>query len=140
MARRPYTVVEHPADTGFETTACDLTSLFTNAALALFDLLWQAVPSAEDQEFPLEINGNDTEELMVNFLEEFLYLHDSRCLVMTRIAIDAVAPPTLRGRAWGHPFQAGRDQVRLVAKAVTYHQLHVGNDGAGWRARVMLDI
>jgi len=140
MARTFYRVVEHPADTGFETTAPDLAGLFQNAALALFDLMWETTPGEDDRMVNLTVSGGDLEELMVNFLEEFLYLLDTRQLVMNRIAIDTIEPQILTGKAWGHPVTAGRDQELLGVKAITYHQLFVGHTDQGWRARVLLDI
>ncbi|MDH5298471.1 MAG: archease [Desulfobulbaceae bacterium] len=139
MPPPPHRIIEHPADTGFETQAPTLASLFENAALVLFALMWEGT-ATDDRELAITIRGGDLEELMVNFLEEFLYLYDAKELVSSGITIDAISPDELTARVRCHPFGAGRDRELLGVKAITYHQLFVGQTDDGWRARVLLDI
>jgi SHS2 domain-containing protein len=138
----PYRIVEHTADTGFEVTGASQAELFTNAALVLCQLIWnvEANPDGEPLAEEIRIEAGDPGELMVNFLEEFLYLYDIKGLVATRVELEAISEKTLTARIRGHRFEPGRDEERLGVKAVTYHQLFVGRENGRWRARVLLDI
>jgi SHS2 domain-containing protein len=139
----PFTVIEHTADTGFEVAGKTLAQLFENAGLVLLHLLWPgpAAPGEPgDLPVPIRVSGQDPGELLVSFLEEFLYLQDARELVCTGLTVDKADSGSISATAWGHPFQPGRDEAGLVVKAVTYHQLKVEQTAEGWVARVILDI
>ncbi|MDA8164210.1 MAG: archease [Desulfobacteraceae bacterium] len=142
ISRVPYRVIEHTADTGFELTGASLPELFANAALALCDLIWEvaANPKGEPLGEEIRAEGGDPGELMVNFLQEFLYLYDAKGMVATNVEIAAMTENALIARVRGHRFEPGRDEERLGVKAVTYHQLFVGREDGRWRARVILDI
>lgn len=134
-----YTVLEHTADLGFEVNGQSRTGVFEHAARALFDLMWHVLHGHEER-LKIEVTGKDEAELMVNFLEEFLFLHETRRLLFCCLRIQTITEHRLVAVVWGHVFEAGRDELRLGVKAVTYHQLFVGRDAGGWRARVFLDI
>jgi len=136
----PFKIIEHTADTGFEVTGENLARLFENAGLVLFHLLWDSPAGPEDRAVPIRVAGDDAAELLVSFLEEFLYLQDARELVFTRLTVEEAEPRRVAATAWCHPFQQGRDEAKLVAKAVTYHQIRVQEIDGGWVARVVLDI
>lgn len=136
----PFKNIEHTADTGFEVTGKNLAQLFENAGRVLFYLLWNSPAEPGDTAIPIQVSALDPEELLVSFLEEFLYLQDARELVFTRLTVEEADPGRISATAWCHPFQAGRDEAGLVVKAVTYHQIKVEKTTDGWIARVILDI
>lgn len=142
LSRIPYRLIEHTADTGFEVTAASKAELFANAALVLCQLIWnvEANPQGKPLEEKITVTAGDLGELMVNFLEEFLYLYDAKGLVGTHIDITTISETTLTARIRGHRFDPEHDEERLGVKAVTYHQLFVGQENSCWRARVLLDI
>lgn len=136
----PFKTIEHTADTGFEVHGATLVELFENAGLVLFHLLWNSRAQPDDQPVAIQVSGLDPEELLVSFLEEFIYLQDAREFVFTRLSVQEVGSERVSATAWGHLFQKGMDEARLVVKAVTYHQIRVREDNSGWVARVVLDI
>jgi SHS2 domain-containing protein len=137
----PFRVIDHPSDIGFEVTGSSLAELFTNAALALSQLTWcpEAGGKANLEE-EISITAGDLDELMVNFLQEFLYLTDTKAMICTEVRITTISESSLAARVRGRRFKAGRDEELLAVKAVTYHQLFVGQENGRWRARVLLDI
>lgn len=134
----PYKLLEHTADIGFEVCGRSRRQIFEHAALAFCDMMWNAGPGNFEQR-KLEVTGTDTDELMVNFLEEFLYLHEAKRLLFSRVRVETMTDHRLVASIWGRVIDEG-DELLLVVKAVTYHQLFVGRDKDGWRARVFLDI
>jgi SHS2 domain-containing protein len=138
----PFRVIDHPSDTGFEVTGSSLTELFTNAALVLSQLIWNLETNRDGERLEEEINvtAGDPGELMVNFLQEILYLSDAKGMVCTGVRLTAISESALTATVWGHRYEAGMDEELLGVKAVTYHQLFVGPENGRWRARVLLDI
>ena len=140
MVSQSFKVIEHPADTGFEVTADSLADVFKAAALALFQLMWRINGEKATEPVDLEISGLDTQELLVNFLEEFLYLYDAKRLVCTRVEVTSVTDKKLTATGWLRPFDSELDREILGVKAITYHQIYVGRQNDQWLGRVFLDI
>ena len=140
MTPRLYRIIEHTADTGFEVRGNSREQVFESAARAFFDIMWKIGTRQDKKPEIIEVAGGDLEELLVNFLEEFLYLYDAKGLVCTRIEVDSLGEKRVRARAWLQKFNAAGDRELLGVKAVTYHQLFIGRENSSWTARIFLDI
>ncbi|MGW8287228.1 MAG: archease [Desulfobulbales bacterium] len=140
MTARFYRIIEHTADTGFEVRADTLEQLYEYAASAFFDIMWQINTLEENQPEIIEVTGIDPQQLLVKFLEEFLYYYDAKGKVCTGVEIVTISDTRILARAWLQKFDQKKDQELLSVKAVTYHQLFVGSEKGIWVARVFLDI
>lgn len=140
MTPQFYRIIEHTADTGFEVSGSTKKQVFESAAKALFDMMWQVEALQDIKPENIEIKGSDLEELMVNFLEEFLYLYDAKGLVCTGIQVESLTAEKVCARVRLQKFDEARDQELLGVKAVTYHQLFIGEKDGKWQAQVFLDI
>jgi SHS2 domain-containing protein len=140
MTPKLYRIIEHTADTGFEVWGTTKEEVFESAARAFFDIMWQIDVQQQNGPKSLEVTGSDLEELLVNFLEEFLYLYDAKGLVCTGIKVESIKENKVCAKAWLQKFNEAGDQELLGVKAVTYHQLFVGRKNDTWTARIFLDI
>lgn len=139
MTPGSYRIIEHTADTGFEVHGTSCEHVFESAARAFFNIQWKIKTQRDIEPTDIKIVGDDLEELLVNFLEEFLYLYEAKGLVCTRIQVESVKEKMVYAKAWMQNFTEG-DEELLGVKAVTYHQLYIGKDDDRWTARVFLDI
>lgn len=135
-----FELLEHTADIGFRARGRTRAELFESAAEALVGIAFELDDIAPHQSWPLEAAGEDTESLLVNWLSEVLYLVDGRRLLPRRFAIRELGDRRLAAEAFGEPQDPARHRAKLVVKGVTYHQLRIGQDAAGWWAEVFLDI
>jgi SHS2 domain-containing protein len=140
MPSQGYRILEHTADTGFEVKGSSIEELFEAAARAFFHMLWEIGTDRQSCSETIEVAGSDLEELMVNFLEEFLYRYDAQGLVCTQIKVILITDTMIRAMARMQRFDSDRDRELLGVKAVTYHQLYVGRKDATWMAQIFLDI
>jgi len=141
MPSQGYRILEHTADTGFEVKGSSKEELFEAAARAFFHLLWEiGTDKEESRPETIEVLGSDLEELMVNFLEEFLYRYDAKGLVCTQIKVVSITGAMIHVKAWMQGFDSDRDRELLGVKAVTYHQLYIGRKDDTWIAQIFLDI
>lgn len=140
MASQLYRIIEHTADIGFEVTADTKEQVFEAAALAFFHMMWRIGHPNESQPEIIEVTGIDMKELLVNFLEEFLYLYDAKGLICSQLKVETVTDTKICAQAWLQLFNDARDRELLGVKAVTYHQLYVGEKDHNWVAQVFLDI
>jgi SHS2 domain-containing protein len=140
MSSQSFKIIEHTADTGFEVTGNSLDDVFRAAALALFQMMWKITGDIGAKPVGLEISGVDHQELLVNFLEEFLYRYDAKGHICTRVEITSVSDKKLTATAWLRPFDNQLDQEILGVKAITYHQMYIGRQDNQWLGRIFLDI
>jgi SHS2 domain-containing protein len=140
MCYRPYRIIEHTADTGFEVRAYTMKRVFEAAALAFFDIMWRIGKKENILPKSIQISGGDRYELLVNFLEEFLYLYDAKNLICTHLEIISASDTNINARVWLQQFNAESDQELLNVKAVTYHQLFIGKKDQEWLAQIFVDI
>ena len=143
MESGTWTWFDHTADIGLEVAAPSLESLFSTAAHALFDLLIE--PTADRQPSCLmkrviEIDANNPPELLVRWLAELLYIHETSSMVLTRVHIRELSDDRIAGDVLWEPFDRSRHRLRREIKGVTYHQVCVEQQPAGWRARLVLDV
>ena len=140
MTSQLYRIIEHTADTGFEVWGKTKEQVFESAGKAFFNIMWHIDTQQQNEPETIEVTGNDLEELLVNFLEEFLYLYDAKGLVCTGIEIESISADKVRAKVWLQKFNDAGDQELLGVKAVTYHQLFIGRKNDSWTARIFLDI
>ena len=137
---QPFRILEHTADIGFEAFGATRQEVFANAACALTHLMVDLEAIAPRMEIPLGIEASDMPSLLVNWLSEILYWFDAEGWLFRDFRFDQFTEHSLAAIARGEKFDRRRHQVKLLVKAVTYHQLDLKETTQGWRAQVYVDI
>ncbi len=129
----------HTADTAFEAWGPTRATCYAEAVRALV-ASFAEVSHAELVDRRLVDLGLATDEdLLVDLLEEVIYLLDTRGLVPVGVRLCDSEDGGLRGQLE----LANVTSVQpsgAVPKAVTYHALQVEGSAAGWRCRVTVDV
>jgi SHS2 domain-containing protein len=76
----------------------------------------------------------------VNWLSGLLYLQDAEGWLFGDFQVISLEDRSLVAVARGEKFDPARHQLKLLVKAITYHQLMLEQTAAGWRAQVYVDI
>ncbi|HVP44698.1 MAG TPA: archease [Terriglobales bacterium] len=132
----PFRELEHTADRAFVVRAPTLPELFVRAAQGLFSLGAAVGGAAPSITRTLEVSGADLETMLVNWLNELLYLQEAHGETYTRFEIHGLYAQGLRATIYGAPC-AG---ARRVIKAVTFHGLKVERSADGWEAVFVVDV
>lgn len=135
-----YELLEHTADMGFRVRGSTLEELFVRAAEALVAIAVDASRAEARERRRVECSGATLEELVVNWLNEVLWLLDGTRFVPVRFEDVSVAGGAAKGAVWGEARGDERHPPRIVVKAATYHQLVIRAHNGGWEAEVFLDI
>jgi len=138
--KRPFQIVDHTADIGILAYGADVEELFVNAALALFSLITDAERIEEKLQSTLEVSGEGTENLLVEWLNELIYLFDAERTVFKRFEIQSLTENHLEAICYGENLDPARHKIQLGVKAATYHMLELDKEDDGYRARVILDV
>ncbi|MBI4798126.1 MAG: archease [Desulfarculus sp.] len=138
MAARHGTLT-HTADLGLWVEADSLPELMAAAVEALSRLMTAGPRQGEIAWLPVDLEGRDYAELLVELLNEVVYRLDGEGLISVALEVAELSPVRLAGRLGVIPRGPGHEAGEPV-KAVTYHQASVTPLGAGWRARVIMDV
>jgi SHS2 domain-containing protein len=119
---------QHTADAKFQAYGKTLGEAFGNAALAVASLMWDWQAVDPRTKHLVEIQGKDLEQLLVNFLEEILYLLDVKMFLL-HAAEDIVITNhrgscSLKGIFYGD-IQSGQYEVVPDVKAITYNEMKI---------------
>ena len=113
---------------------------FRQVGLGVFALIAapEGVEERESRELPAL--GESRENLLVNWINECLYLHDIEGFLSRRIEFPIFEEGRLLCQLWGEPVGSSRHKVGILVKAATYHQLTLRESPRGWEIRVILDV
>lgn len=131
---------EHTADMGIEASGDDLEDLFVHSALGLREMIFGESRAEPLEVRSVEISGDAEGELLVNWLNEILFLYETRGFFPDEFSIAEMKEGHLRGTIRGESFDPDRHGVEREVKAVTYHQLQVEKTDNGWHTRILVDL
>jgi len=135
-----YETFEHTADLGLRIRTLDLNTLFAEAGKALFSAIVDDLNTVQPhQEIKIQLDSEDREYLLFDWLKELLYRFDAEHLLLCRFEVQ-VADNSLKATAWGEPLDWNRHELAHEVKAITYHGLRIEQIRSEWLAEVIVDI
>jgi SHS2 domain-containing protein len=131
---------EHEADVGLIIQGRDGPELFAEAGLAIFDLVCELEAVQERTQYYLAGEADAVEPLLVDWLNDLVYLFQARGVVCRRFQFPSWSETAYEAEAFGEPVDPARHFPRDLVKAATYHGLSVRSQEEGLEARVILDV
>lgn len=110
-------------------------ALFSEALNAFRELVGGVVPDGEPLHHDVSFGPAETALLLVDWLNELVFLAELHGFVPERVARIEVGWNGLRATIDGV-----RGKPRHVVKAATLHRLRVERDEEVWRAHIVLDV
>lgn len=138
-----YEIIEHTADIGIRVSGKTKEDIFTNAAYAMLDIMvaFKAIDSKHPKlQHSLTIEGADTEELLICFLNELIYLFVSKEFLPAKFKIVKMNNQCLTALVSGEKFNTKRHRLKAEIKAATYHNLRVGKTASGYQTEIIFDV
>ena len=140
MSRQPFEMVAHTADIGVLIRGRDIEELLVNAARGLYSILLCATSPAERLERVVTVDSPDGDALLVDWLNELIYLFDAERLAFSRFEFEHLTECRLQVRCFGEYIDTARHKVVRDVKAATYHEAHIQRVENGYAVRVILDV
>jgi SHS2 domain-containing protein len=134
--KKRFEEIEHTADIAIRVWGRDLAELFANAAYGMASMLAETQDVVPSVKRTLELEADDLEILLVDWLSELLFLGERDRLVFTRIDGLQVVSNRLRATVWGCPIQERRSHI----KAVTFSELDITQTDSGYETVVVFDV
>lgn len=132
-----YEIIEHTADVGVRAGGATLEEAFEQTTLGLIEILGAEGGNAPGTPVELSLEGPDLEALLVDWLNEVIYVQESRDAAVSRVQVRAVSPTAVVGTL---QLTEGRPATGTAVKAATWHRIRVEQQGERWGTQVYLDI
>lgn len=132
----------HTADAKFHAFGHSLEEAFCHAALAMVSLMWDCDQIEPHVEHSVSVSGRDEEQLLVSFLEEILFLLDSRMFLLKKTQRLQIGRRngrlTLEASLVGDTL-SDRYETFGEVKAVTYNEMKIVRNRAV-KVQVVVDM
>ena len=136
-----YRLLDHTGDLALLVRAPTLAALFGAATTALFDVILDVRTVEPRSRTEVRIDdAADREDLLVRYLSELLFLHDTRSRLFRDAEVLELSDTSLVAEATGEAYDPARHAIERQVKAVTYHALLISEDPDGFSARLVLDL
>jgi SHS2 domain-containing protein len=130
--------IEHTADIGLKACGETFSEAFANAALGMFSIMADLENVRERDNKRVEVNADDAEGLLFEWLNSLLYFFDVEMLLFKRFDITEFGENRLAATCYGEPYDASRHKLKMGVKSATYHQMEV--DPEKNCVRVIFDV
>ena len=132
--------LEHTADIKFQAFGKSLNECFENSALAMIYSQYDG-KIKERIKKKIKVKGKDLENLLYNFLEEILFLIDTKEFLISKIKIKiSKDKKNLEASLIGDEIK--NYKLTWEVKAVTYNEMFVKHDlkNKKWVAQAVIDV
>lgn len=138
-----FELFDHTADIGITIFGPSVSDVFEQAARGMFSVIFhESEPKIEAKGvYEIKLKSKDLEQLMVDWLDEILFIFSTEHIVMSEYKINIDSKKiTLDAMVSGEI--VGNDILLRTCeiKAVTYHMLMVKQINNHWEAKVLFDI
>lgn len=114
--------------------------LFANSAFALFDVMTDLEKIEVKERLPLEVEGVDRDDLMVNWMRELLYLYQGSGYLLKEFQIREVKDTLIKADVCGEKIDPDRHDMKKEITAVAYHQSRMEKTGNQWTAQLIFEV
>jgi len=115
-----------------------LAEAFANAAYGLFSIIAELKTVKEIESRQLELNEDDTEALLFEWLNRLIYLFDVEMILLKRFDVTDFDGHGLKATCYGEKYDPSRHRLKTGVKAATYHMLKVDKEKN--QVRVIFDV
>ena len=133
-----YKFLEHTADVKFKAEGKTIEEAFSSAALALKETIADKTKVKAITNKKISVKGKDSEALLYNFLEEFLFLLDAKNFLFSKITKIKIKDNKLEAEIAGD--KASNYKFTNSVKAVTYNEMFVRKEKNKYIVQVVLDV
>ncbi|MFH1257169.1 MAG: archease [Candidatus Diapherotrites archaeon] len=135
---------DHQADIGVRGLGKSYEEAFAEAAHAMFSLIANLETVKADKGIEVKVKGNELDELLVNWLNELLYLKDSQGMVFKEFHVKRIYQKNgyfhIDAVALGEKIDYKKHDLKSDVKAATYSELKVEEMKGVFYAQCVVDV
>jgi len=94
----------------------------------------------EKQIYNFQIDSEYLEMLLYKFLNEFIYLFDTKNFISNRFSIEEFDEKKLKGRMFGETFDSKRHSIKYAIKSCTLEDMKFEKINSLYKVEIIFDI
>lgn len=130
-----YEEIHHTADLALRVWGEGFHDMLRHAAEGMYDLMGARIEKTNSLEESFQITNGSHEEILVDFLNELLFLCD-----VHRRVLDAFQFSEMTDGIHVQAIGYGLNSIQRPIKAVTFHNLQVEQSSSGYETVITLDV
>jgi SHS2 domain-containing protein len=138
--QKKYRITKHQNELAVRISGNSQADLFANSAFALFDVMTDPTTVETKERIPLEIEGTDRDDLMVNWMRELLYLYQGSGYLLKEFKISQVKETVVKAEVSGEKIDPDRHEIKQEIAAVAFHKSRIEKTGNQWIAQVIFEL
>ncbi len=135
--------LQHTADAKFQAFGKSLDEAFSNAALAMFSVMFETDKIKPKVTKTIEVKASNKESLLYNFLEELLFYLDSETFFLHKVTTLKISKHNgdliLFSEVIGDT-DLSKYEIHSEVKAVTYNEMFVKQEKDKFVVQVVVDL
>jgi len=135
-----YRITNHQNEMAVRITGGSQADLLVNSSQALFDVMVDAEKIEIKERLPLEVEGANRDELIVNWLRELLYLYQSGGYLLKEFNITEVKDTVVKAEVCGEKIDPDRHEIKQEIATVAEHKSRMQKTGNQWVAQVIFEL
>jgi SHS2 domain-containing protein len=135
-----YEHFEVEADVGVRGWGPSLAAAFEQVALGVFALIVPPDQVQGNEVREIRAQGETPEALLVNWINECLYVHEIEGFVVCRVEVAVLAAAHLHAVLHGEQLDPTRHHLGTVVKAATLHRVRVSESDDHHEAQIVVDV
>jgi SHS2 domain-containing protein len=137
---KKYRLTTRQSELAVKVTGGSQADLFANSAFALFDVMLDMEKIEIKERLPLEVEGADRDDLLVNWMRELLYLYQGSGYLLKEFVIREVKETLVKAEVCGEKIDPDRHEIKQEIAAVAYHQSRMTKTGNQWTAQLIFEV
>jgi SHS2 domain-containing protein len=139
--QKKYRITKHQSELAVKVVGASQADLFANSAYTLFDVMVADLDKVDCKEhIPLEIEGTDRDDLMVNWMRELLYLYQGSGYLLKDFQIREVKDTIVKAEVAGEKIDPDRHEIKQEIAAIAFHKSRMDKTGNQWTAQVIFEV
>jgi SHS2 domain-containing protein len=138
--QKKYRLMTRQSELAVKVVGNSQADLFANSAFALFDVMTDLEKIEVKERLPLEVEGADRDDLMVNWMRELLYLYQGSGYLLKEFQIREVRDTFVKADVCGEKIDPDRHDMKKEVTAVAYHQSRMEKTGNQWTAQLIFEV
>jgi SHS2 domain-containing protein len=140
MNEKKYTVLKRTSDLSIRVQGKTQAELLSNSASALFDLMTDLEKVQVRENLPLEVEGVDRDDLIVNWIRELLYLFQGSGYLLKEFKIHEARDDYVRAEVSGEKYHPDLHEIQRDIRSLIYQQCRMEKTGDQWLARLSFEV
>jgi len=134
---------EHKADIGARGKGKTMNEAFEECAKATISIMTDLHKIEPKKSHVISLKAKDEEALLVLFLNELLFLKDKKKMIYSQFRVTTKKIESgleMKAVVFGEKINSKIHEFKVDAKAATYSELKVAQEGKEWIAQCIIDV